>query len=91
MSAWDDFYRFWVSEQTLPGNILGDVLIGTGALIIGRFKIKPWVEKHHRERLEQQERHHRELLASHHQLLASHQELLASHERLADKIGDLSR
>src|SRR5689334_20955846 len=75
---WHDFYHFWVSEQTLPGNILGDVLIAGGALLIGKFKIAPWLNKMH----EQRERHHAELLDSHRKLLESHQQLRESHQQL---------
>jgi len=28
MSAMHDFYEFWVSQQTIPGNMVGDVFIG---------------------------------------------------------------
>ena len=85
MSWWDHFYRFWVSQQTLPGNIFGDVLIAGGALLIGKFKIAPWMKKMH----EQRERHHEELLASHQKLLESHQKLRESHEKLLESHQEL--
>jgi hypothetical protein len=77
--SWHDFYRFWVSQQTLPGNILGDVLIAIGAFLVGKFKIAPWLKERHREHLEQKERHHEELLAAHRELLESHKRLFDLH------------
>ena len=81
MSGWHDFYGFWVHEQTIPGNILGDVLIGAGAYLIGKFKVAPWLHRRHQEQLDQAERHHRELLHSHQQLLDSHRELRDQNDR----------
>jgi hypothetical protein len=81
MSAWDHFYNFWISQQTLPGNIFGDVLIGAATFIIGKYKIAPWLHARHKERLDQTERHHLEILHEHQKLFQlheqQHQEVLA--------------
>ncbi len=74
MSAIHDFYDFWVSQQTIPGNIVGDVLIGTATYLIGKYKVAPWLHARHKEQLDQRERQHQELLAA-------HQELIDQHER----------
>lgn len=84
MSGWHDFWNFWVSQQTVPGNILGDILIGAATFLVGKYKVAPWLHKRHQERVEQAERHHREALASHQRLVDSNQELIASHQRLLD-------
>jgi hypothetical protein len=80
MSAWDHFYEFWISQQTIPGNILGDVLIGAVTFLVGKYKIAPWLHKRHNEHLEQKERHHNEVLQCHRDLYhlheRQHQELL---------------
>jgi hypothetical protein len=73
MSAWHHFYEFWVGQQTLPGNILGDVLIGAATFIIGKYKVAPWLHARHKERLEQSERQHREILKAHQDLKEMHE------------------
>lgn len=78
MSPWQHFYDFWVSRQTVPGNILGDVLIAVGGILVARYKVAPWLHRRHCERLEQSERQHRELLDQHERHQA---ELRALHER----------
>jgi hypothetical protein len=83
--VWHDFYKFWVTQQTLPGNILGDVLIAGGAIIIGKVKVLPWLQKMH----DQRERHHQELLDSHKKLLESHQKLRESHQKLLESHQEL--
>jgi hypothetical protein len=80
MSPWDHFYQFWISQQTIPGNILGDVLLGGATFLIGKYKVAPWLHKRHHEQLEQKERHHKEVLQAHQDLYdlhaRQHQELL---------------
>jgi hypothetical protein len=80
VNPWDRFYEFWITQQTLPGNILGDVLIGVATFLIGKYKVAPWIHKRHQEHLEQKERQHQELLQAHRDLFAlherQHQELL---------------
>ena len=85
MGWWHHFYNFWVSEQQLAGSVLSDIVIAGGALLIGKFKIAPWMKKMH----DQRERHHQELLASHRALLESHQKLRASHEKLLESHQEL--
>jgi hypothetical protein len=76
----DHFYQFWITQQTLPGNILGDVLIGAATFLVGKYKVAPWIHKRHQENLDQKERQHQELLQAHRDLFAlherQHQELL---------------
>jgi hypothetical protein len=80
VSAWHHFYEFWISQQTIPGNILGDVLLGGATFIIGKYKVAPWLHKRHNEHLEQKERQHKEVLQAHRDLYdlhaRQHQELL---------------
>jgi hypothetical protein len=80
VSAWDHIYQFWISQQTIPGNILGDVLLGGATYLIGKYKIAPWLHKRHNEHLEQKDRQHAEVLQAHRDLYdlhaRQHQELL---------------
>jgi hypothetical protein len=71
-SPWHHFYEFWVGQQTVPGNILGDVLIGAATLIIGKYKVAPWLRARHREHMDQKERHHQEVMQAHHDLYDLH-------------------
>ena len=72
MSAWDHFYQFWISQQTIPGNILGDVLIGAATFMVGKYKVAPWLHARHKEHLEQKERHHQEIVQAHRDLFDLH-------------------
>jgi hypothetical protein len=85
VSAWDQFYDFWISQQTIPGNILGDVLIGGATFIIGKYKVAPWLHARHKERVDQQERQHQEVLEQqerqHHEVLEQHKKLLDLHQK----------
>lgn len=84
MSAWDHFYQFWISQQTIPGNILGDVLLGGATYLIGKYKVAPWLHRRHTEHLEQKERQHKEVLAC-------HRDLYKLHERQHQELLDASR
>lgn len=81
MSAWDHFYHFWVSEQTLPGNVLPDAAIGLGAYLVGKFKIAPWIKERHQEHLDQKERQHQEVLAGQQAIVDAHTRLFDLHVR----------
>jgi len=81
VSAWDDFYRFWVSEQQLPGNVVPDGVVALGAYLIGKFKIAPWLKERHKEHLEHQERQHQEVLAGQQAIVDAHKRLFDLHER----------
>lgn len=74
MSATHDIYQFWINQQTVPGNIVGDVLIGAATYLVGKYKVAPWLHARHKEQLAQNDRHHQELLQA-------HQELIDLHER----------
>lgn len=76
MSGWHDFWQFWVSQQTVPGNIIGDLLIGAATFLIGKYKVAPWLHRRHCERIEQQERHHQQQLD---QMRQHHEAMLALH------------
>jgi hypothetical protein len=80
MSAAHDIYQFWINQQTVPGNIVGDVLIGAATFLIGKYKVAPWLHARHKEQLAQNERHHKEVLQAHHDLYdlqdRHHRELL---------------
>ena len=87
MSAMHDFYEFWISQQTVPGNILGDVAIGTATFLVGKYKVAPWLHARHREQLAQDERHHQEVLQAHQDLYDLHERHhreLFHHDRAAD-------
>lgn len=92
MNNWDHFYEFWISQQTLPGNILGDVLIGAATFFIGKYKVAPWLHRHHQQQIEQRERHHQELLKAHRDLYdlheRHHQELLDVARQPTDQTSD---
>ncbi|MCW2496621.1 hypothetical protein [Jatrophihabitans sp.] len=82
------FYQFWVSQQTIPGNVLPDLVIGAATYIIGKYKVAPWLHKRHQEHLDQKERHHqeafdcnKELFSLHHK---QHQYLLYQHRQLLE-------
>jgi hypothetical protein len=83
MSAWDLFYQFWISQQTVPGNILGDILIGGATFLIGKYKVAPWLHKRHQERVAQQDAQHQEVIALQQ---AQHQESLAQMQAQHDQV-----
>jgi hypothetical protein len=80
MSAWDHLYQFWISEQGLAGGIVGDLILGGGTYLVGKYKVGPWLHQRHKEHLEQKERQHREIVQAHKALFdlheRHHQELL---------------
>jgi hypothetical protein len=82
------FYTFWVSQQTIPGNVLPDIVIGGATYIIGKYKVAPWLHARHTEHLEQKERQHQEQVDCHKALFAlhekHHQELLDQHRQLLE-------
>src|SRR5690349_4707394 len=88
MSGWDEFYKFWVSQQTIPGNVLPDIVIGAATYIVGKYKVGPWIKERHQEHLDQKERHHDEEVACHKALFElhkkQHQELLDQHRELLE-------
>ena len=88
MSPWDHFYQFWISQQTIPGNILGDVLLGGATYLVGKYKVAPWLHKRHQEHLDQKERQHQEIVDAHQRLFElhqqQHQELQEQHRELLD-------
>lgn len=73
MSTVHHLYEFWINQQAVPGGIVGDILIGTATIIIGKYKVAPWLHARHREHLEQNERHHVELLQAHQALRDMHE------------------
>jgi hypothetical protein len=81
MSGWDHFYQFWISQQTIPGNILGDILIGAATFMVGKYKVAPWLHARHKEHLEQKERHHQEIVQAHQDLFDLHRQ---QHQELLD-------
>lgn len=85
---WHHFYEFWVGQQTLPGNILGDVLIGIATFFIGKYKVAPWLHARHKEHLEQRDRQHHELLAAHRELIELHRSTQAQVLEKLDRINE---
>jgi len=81
-------YQFWVSQQTIPGNVVPDIIIGAATYIVGKYKVAPWLHARHKEHLEQKERHHQEEVDCHKALFAlhekHHQELLDQHRQLLE-------
>ena len=82
------FYQFWVSQQTIPGNVVPDIVIGAATYIVGKYKVAPWLHQRHQEHLDQKERHHQEEVACHKKLFElhekHHQELLDQHRQLLE-------
>jgi hypothetical protein len=89
MSAAHDIYRFWISQQTVPGNIVGDALIG-GHLPDREVQGRPWLHARHTEQLAQSERQHQEVLQAHRELIdlpeRQHRELF-HHDRARGDAG----
>ena len=81
-------YQFWVSQQTIPGNVVPDIVIGAATYIVGKYKVGPWIKERHQEHLDQKERHHDEEVACHKALFElhkkQHQELLDQHRELLE-------
>jgi hypothetical protein len=81
VTTWDHFYNFWISQQTLPGGIVGDLLLGGATYLIGKYKVGPWLHQRHQEHLEQKERQHQEIVQAHRDLFELHQQ---QHQELLD-------
>lgn len=62
MTEWS--LRWWLDTQTLPGNIIPEIVISAAAYLVGRYHvvkhIAPFLRRQHQERIDQADRHHHE-------------------------------
>lgn len=78
-------WQWWINIQTLPGNIVPDVLLGIAGYLLGKYHEKranarerraaARDDRHHKALLEQADRHQAERLAQaadHHSRLVEH-------------------
>jgi hypothetical protein len=88
--TWHRIYEFWISEQGVPGSLLGDFLVFATTYLIGKYKVAPWLHKRHCEHLEQKDQQHKEILQAHQRLLDQHAEqhkqLVEQHHALLDAV-----
>lgn len=81
MNEWT--WQWWLNVQTVPGNLVPELLLGGAGYLLGRFHLKRHTrrtERQHQERIDQAADHHQEQLA---QAEQHHQEQLAHRERIA--------